>query len=62
MKRYRASTTVREFRGCKNVVFNWFRHAMLFAFFLMSSASRCSRSRSISRPCSAGEMAMTTEA
>jgi hypothetical protein len=28
MKLYRASTTVREFRGCKNVVFNWFRHAM----------------------------------
>jgi hypothetical protein len=28
MKLYDVSTTVREFRGCKNVVFNWVRHAM----------------------------------
>jgi hypothetical protein len=26
MKLYRVTTTVREFRGCKNVVLNWFRH------------------------------------
>jgi hypothetical protein len=26
MKLYRVMTTVREFRGCKNVVFIWFRY------------------------------------
>jgi hypothetical protein len=28
MKLYSVTTTVQEYRGCQNVVFNWFRHAM----------------------------------
>jgi hypothetical protein len=28
MKLYSVRTTVKEYSGCKNVIFTWFRHAM----------------------------------